>query len=171
MNRFKKIKSQEEYEEAIRMMENMGDQDDFENNHDIIDDFEVLGVLVDVYEKEHFRLNPGHPLEIIKLKMENMGLSQKDLVGLIGSRGVVSEVLNKKRGLSKNMIKQLSHLLNIDQEILNQPYELEENSTQNVKEEITPASFIYLKSEGDSIKEFKNRVMESGMLFNVHAEC
>ena len=63
-------------------------------------------------------------MEIIKLKMEYMGLKQKDLQPYIGSSGIVSELLSKKRGLSKSMIRKLSEFLHLDQNLLNTPYDL-----------------------------------------------
>ena len=121
----KKIKIQEDYDAAIAHLEQIGDRDDFEDNPDLVAEFELISDLVSIYEKKHFQLGPGHPLDIIKLKMDSLGIIQKDLVPLIGSSGVVSEVFNKKRGLSKSMIRNFSALLHIEQDILNTPYELE----------------------------------------------
>lgn len=108
-----------QYNEAVAFLEELGDREDFQENEDLIKHFDLVSALVESYEKDHFELNPGHPIEIIKLKMALLGIQQKDLIPLIGSSGVVSEVLNKKRALSKNMIRQLSQLLKIDQNILN----------------------------------------------------
>ncbi|WP_341842216.1 hypothetical protein [Chitinophaga caseinilytica] len=120
----KLIKTEKEYNEAINALEVIGDKEDFEENENLIAQFELISKLIQLYEEEHAPIVKGHPIDIILLKMEYMGLKQKDLVPLIGSSGVVSEVLNKKRSMSKRMIRAFSELLKIDQEVLNTPYEL-----------------------------------------------
>jgi len=121
---FKLIKSEQEYETAISLLEQIGDNPDFVENEKLINDFEVLEKLIEIYERENFPIENGNPIEIIKLKMAYMDLAQKDLIPYIGSKGVVSEVMNKKRRLSKAMIRNLSEFLNVSQEILNVDYDL-----------------------------------------------
>ncbi len=82
------------------------------------DELEVLALLVEKYEDEHYSLPPSDPIEAIKFRMEQQGLTQKDLEPLIGSSGRVSEVLNRKRGLSLAMIKRLHDGLRIPYECL-----------------------------------------------------
>ncbi len=78
------------------------------------DELDVLATLVDAYEKEHFAIDsPPDPIEAIKFRMEQMGLSRKDLEPFLGSRARVSEVLNKRRGLSLTMIRSLHENLEI----------------------------------------------------------
>lgn len=122
---FKLIKTEQEYEDAISLLEQIGDIPDFENKEKLINDFEVLEKLIEIYERENFPIENGNPIEIIKLKMAYMDLVQKDLIPYMGSKGVVSEVMNKKRRLSKSMIRNLSEFLNISQEILNIDYEID----------------------------------------------
>ena len=132
------IKSEQEYEKAISLLEEIGDNPNFENDEKLLSDFESLEKLIGDYEKINYPINKGNPIEIIKLKMTYMGLVQKDLIDVIGSKGVVSEVMNKKRGLSKNMIRNLSKFLNINQEILNTKYELnEQKNTKKDKKDFT----------------------------------
>jgi len=82
------------------------------------DELAVLATLVDVYEKEQFPIDSPDPVEAIKFRMEQMGLERKDLEPFIGSRARVSEVLNKRRGLSLKMIRTLHDELDIPLEAL-----------------------------------------------------
>ena len=82
------------------------------------DELDVLATLVDVYEKEQFPIDSPDPVEAIKFRMEQMGLERKDLEPFIGSRARVSEVLNKRRGLSLKMIRTLHQELDIPLEAL-----------------------------------------------------
>lgn len=82
------------------------------------DELDVLATLVDVYEKEQFPIDSPDPVEAIKFRMEQMGLERKDLEPFIGSRARVSEVLNKRRGLSLKMIRALHDELDIPLEAL-----------------------------------------------------
>jgi HTH-type transcriptional regulator/antitoxin HigA len=168
--KIKRITTEKEYNEAVAYLEELGDREDFQENKDLIEQFDLVSALVESYEKDHFKLNPGHPIEIIKLKMTLLDIQQKDLVPIIGSSGVVSEVLNKKRALSKSMIREFSQLLNIDQNILNTEYELE--NLQNKKEKERPEyQFLYIELMASRIQPFKKQIIERGMLFNISAEC
>ncbi len=82
------------------------------------DEMEVLVTLIEAYEKKHFPIGPADPVEAIKFRMEQQGLTQKDLEPFIGSSGRVSEVLNRKRRLSIPMIKRLHDGLHIPYESL-----------------------------------------------------
>lgn len=77
------------------------------------DELDVLATLVDAYEKEHFSIDSPDPIEAIKFRMEQTGMSRKDLEPFLGSRARVSEVLNKRRGLSLTMIRSLHENLEI----------------------------------------------------------
>lgn len=87
------------------------------------DRLEILTTLVEAYEERHFPLPPPDPIEAIIYFMESRGLSRRDLESYLGSRARVSEVLNRKRPLSLEMIRRLSTGLKIPAEILIQPYE------------------------------------------------
>ena len=76
---------------------------------------------MDAYENEHYPMDPPDPIDAIKFRMEQQGLSRKDLEGLLGSRTRVAEVLNRRRGLSINMIRRLHEKLGISVEILVRP--------------------------------------------------
>ncbi len=82
------------------------------------DEMEILVTLIEAYEHKHFRINPADPVEAIKFRMEQQGLTQKDLEPFIGSSGRVSEVLNHKRRLSLQMVKRLHDGLHIPYESL-----------------------------------------------------
>lgn len=86
------------------------------------DKLDVLATLIEAYEEKHHPILPPEPVEAIIHQMESQGLSRKDLIPLIGSRARVSEILNKKRALSINMIRKLQKGLGISAEILIKPY-------------------------------------------------
>ena len=79
---------------------------------------EILVTLIEAYENKHSPISAADPIEAIKFRMEQQGLTQKDLEPFIGSSGRVSEVLNHKRGLSLSMVKRLHEGLNIPYESL-----------------------------------------------------
>src|SRR5258706_3787776 len=85
------------------------------------DRLDVLATLIDAYEAEHYPMEPPDPVDAIKFRMEQQGLSRKDLEPLIGTRTRVAEVLNRKRSLSIGMIRRLHARLGIPAEILIRP--------------------------------------------------
>jgi HTH-type transcriptional regulator / antitoxin HigA len=82
------------------------------------DRLDVLATLIDAYEAQHYPMDPPDPIEAIKFRMEQQGLTRKDLEPLIGTRTRVAEVLNRKRGLSIEMIRRLHRELGISAEVL-----------------------------------------------------
>jgi HTH-type transcriptional regulator/antitoxin HigA len=86
------------------------------------DELEVLGILIDQYEQEHFPIDFPDPIEAIKLRMEQLGYNQTDLANIFGLKSRAIEVLNKKRKLSLDMIRQLHEHLKIPTEVLIQAY-------------------------------------------------
>ncbi len=82
------------------------------------DEMEILVALIEAYENKYFSMGVADPVEAIKFRMEQQGLTQKDLVPFIGSSGRVSEVLNHKRSLSLKMVKRLHDGLRIPYESL-----------------------------------------------------
>lgn len=82
------------------------------------DEMEVLVTLIEVYENKHYPIDAADPIEAIKFRMEQQGLTQKDLEPYIGSSGRVSEVLNRKRRLSLQMVRRLHDGLKIPYESL-----------------------------------------------------
>ena len=86
---------------------------------------ELLVTLIEKYEKEKYPISLPHPIEAIKETLERKGLKDKDLIPAIGSKTIVSLVLNKKRPLTIEMVRNLSSYLNLPVEVLVQPYELD----------------------------------------------
>jgi HTH-type transcriptional regulator/antitoxin HigA len=85
------------------------------------DRLDILATLIDAYEAEHHPMDPPDPIEAIKFRMEQQGLSRKDLEPLIGTRTRVAEILNGKRGLSISMIRRLHDRFGISAEVLIRP--------------------------------------------------
>ena len=109
------IKTESDYEEALaRIAELMGAK----LNSPEGDELDVLSTLVDVYESRHFPIEPADPVDAILFRMEQEGLDRKDLEPYLGSRQRVSEILNRRRGLSVDMIRRLHEGLKIPLENL-----------------------------------------------------
>src|SRR5262249_54168556 len=85
------------------------------------DRLDVLATLIDAYEAEHYPMDPPDPIEAIKFRMEQQGLTRRDLEEIIGRRTRIAEVLNRKRGLSITMIRRLHERLGISAEVLIRP--------------------------------------------------
>jgi HTH-type transcriptional regulator/antitoxin HigA len=85
------------------------------------DRLDVLATLIDAYEDEHHPIDPPDPIEAIKFRMEQQGLTRKDLEAIIGTRTRVAEILNRRRGLSIAMIRRLHEKLGISAEVLIRP--------------------------------------------------
>ena len=115
----KPIKTEQDYQEAIKRLEDIFDA---APNTAEGDELEVLGVLVDNFEKTHFLIDLPDPIEAIKFRMEQMDYSNQDLAQIIGLKSRVSEILNKKRKLSINMIRKLHDALQIPTDVLVQKY-------------------------------------------------
>ncbi len=109
------IKNDRDYRSALLRIESLMDA---KRNTPAMDELEILSVLVEKYEDEHFPIQSPDPVEAIKFRMEQMGLSQVDLAAIMGSRSRASEVLNGKRGLTIKMIRVLHDRLHIPAEVL-----------------------------------------------------
>lgn len=117
----KPIKSTTDHENALARIESLWDA---KENTPESDELEVLCILVEHFESEHYSTEKPHPIEAIKFRMEQDQLTQNDLIPFIGHKSKVSEVLNKKRKLNLNMIRELHSALNIPLEILVSDYDL-----------------------------------------------
>jgi HTH-type transcriptional regulator/antitoxin HigA len=82
---------------------------------------DVLATLIDAYEARHYPMDPPDPIEAIQFRMEQLGLTRKDLEPLIGTRARVAEVMNRKRSLSIDMIRRLHQHLGISADVLIRP--------------------------------------------------
>jgi len=88
------------------------------------DEAEILSLLIENYENQHYPIEAPDPIEAIKIRMEEMNLKQKDLVGVIGGKSRVSENLHKKKKLTVDMIRELAEMLNLSASILVNNYDL-----------------------------------------------
>ena len=86
------------------------------------DELEVLGILIENYEQKHYPIDFPDPIEAIKFRMDQLGYSQSDLAKVVGLKSRASEILNKKRKLTLEMIRQLHLRLNIPTNVLIQEY-------------------------------------------------
>ena len=82
----------------------------------------MLGLLIDDYEKRHYPIEAPDPIEAIKIRMEEMHLKQIDLVDEIGGKSMVSEILNRKRKLTLDMIRNLNKRLNLSSDLIISDY-------------------------------------------------
>jgi HTH-type transcriptional regulator/antitoxin HigA len=115
----KPIKTEKDYNQALERLETIFDA---KLGSAEGDELEVLGILIDQYENEHFPIGLPDPIEAIKFRMEQMGYNQNDLANIIGLKSRASEILNRKRKLSLEMIRQLHERLNIPTDVLIQTY-------------------------------------------------
>ena len=117
----KVITSEKEYQAALKRLSEIFDAvpDSPEGM-----EAELLVTLIEKYESEHYPISFPDPIESIKDMMENKGLKDKDLIPAIGSKSVVSHILNRRIALTIDMIRKLSDLLNIPVAVLIQPYSL-----------------------------------------------
>lgn len=115
----KAIKTEKDYDEAMERLETLFDA---KKGTPEGDELEVMGILIDQYEKEHFPIGLPDPIEAIKFRMEQLGYNQTDLADIVGLKSRASEILNRKRKLSLEMIRQLHDRLNIPTDVLIQVY-------------------------------------------------
>jgi HTH-type transcriptional regulator / antitoxin HigA len=115
----KPIKTDNDYNQALERLEMIFDA---KNGTSEGDELEVLGILIDQYENEHFLIGLPDPIEAIKYRMEQMGYNQNDLANIIGLKSLASEILNRKRKLSLEMIRKLHEALHIPTDVLIQTY-------------------------------------------------
>ncbi|HEX7406014.1 MAG TPA: helix-turn-helix domain-containing protein [Candidatus Binatia bacterium] len=118
MKNLKPIKTRADYETAVAEMKRVWGAKSGTPDGDRLD---ILATLVDTYEAQHFPMDPPDPIEAIKFRMEQQGLTRKDLEDILGTRTRVAEVLNRRRGLSINMIRRLHEKLGISAEVLIRP--------------------------------------------------
>jgi HTH-type transcriptional regulator/antitoxin HigA len=118
MKVLKPIRTEADYNAALAEIERLWGAKSGTPEGDRLD---ILATLVDAYENEHHPIDPPDPIEAIKFRMEQQGLTRKDLEGILGTRTRVAEVLNRRRGLSINMIRRLHEKLGIPAEVLIRP--------------------------------------------------
>ncbi|HCA83060.1 MAG TPA: transcriptional regulator [Flavobacteriales bacterium] len=116
---FKILKTKKDYENALKRLEKVFDAKPGSKESN---ELELLAMLIERYEKEHFPIDAPDPVEAIKFRMEQLGMKQKDLDKIIGGKNRVSEILNRKRKLSLEMIRNIHASLDIPLESLIQAY-------------------------------------------------
>jgi HTH-type transcriptional regulator/antitoxin HigA len=109
------IRTKRDYEAALKEVERLWGAKTGTRDGDRLD---VLATLIDAYEAEHYPMDPPDPIEAIKFRMEQQGLTQRDLGEIIGTRTRIAEVMNRKRGLSIAMIRRLYERLRISADVL-----------------------------------------------------
>lgn len=113
------IRTDKDYQKALKRLEIIFDS---KRGTKEGDELEILAILIDNYENENFPIGMPDPISAIKFRMEQMGLKQKDLVEMVGFKSRVSEIMNKKRKLTLDMIRKLNANLHIPTEVLIQDY-------------------------------------------------
>src|ERR1700687_1076482 len=112
------IRTKRDHEAALKEVERLWGAKAGTRDGDRLD---VLATLIDAYEAKQYPMDPPDPIEAIKFRMEQQGLTRRNLEGIIGTRTRVAEVLNRRRGLSINMIRRLHDKLGISAEVLIRP--------------------------------------------------
>ncbi len=117
----KPIKSETDYTQALKRLETIFSAEIGTTESDEAD---VLGLLIDDYEKKHYPIEAPDPIDAIKIRMEELQLKQIDLVYEMGGKSHVSEILNRKRKLTVDMIRKLTARLSLSPELLISEYQL-----------------------------------------------
>lgn len=115
----KVIKTEEEYQNALRELDKIFDAKPGTPEGDR---FELLSVLIDLYEQHHFPIETPDPIEAIKFRMDQMGFTVSDLGEVLGYKSRASEILNRKRKLTLSMMRRLREKWGIPAEVLMQAY-------------------------------------------------
>jgi HTH-type transcriptional regulator / antitoxin HigA len=108
------IKNERDYKKAVRRIESIWDS----KSRSLQNELDVLSTLVNLYEETHHNILPPDPVEAIKFRMEQKGLSKSDISPLLGGNNRVSEILSRKRHLTVEMIRNLNRELKIPAESL-----------------------------------------------------
>ncbi len=115
----KVIKTEKDCQKALKRLEVIFDAKKGSKDGD---ELELLSLLIDNYEKEKYPIDLPDPIEAIKFRMEQLGYKQKDLAEAMGLKSRVSEILNRKRKLTLDMIRKLHAVLGIPTEVLVKEY-------------------------------------------------
>ena len=115
----KPIKSKKDYQSALTRLDQIFDAKPGTKDGD---ELEILGILIEKYEQDRYPFDFSDPIEAIKFRMEQLGYKQKDLAEAIGLKSRVSEILNRKRKLTLDMIRKLHEVLGIPAEVLVKEY-------------------------------------------------
>lgn len=120
--KLKPIKSKKDYRDALDRLDVIFDASvDTEKG----DEAEILSLLIENYENEHYPIEAPDPIEAIKIRIEELNMRQRDLVRIIGGKSRVSEILNRKKKLTVEMIRELEQILQISASVLVNNYQLD----------------------------------------------
>ncbi|GAB4243629.1 MAG: hypothetical protein Tsb0034_21520 [Ekhidna sp.] len=142
--KYKVIKSRKQYDEYCQLLEQLASQDAI--TPEVEEEMELLTVLIEKYDQENNTFDEVDPIQLLSSLMEDHNLKAKDLVAILGvSKGLVSDILNYKKGLSKEVIRKLAEHFSMNQEAFNRPYKLKVDSklrnasVMNTKKELEAA--------------------------------
>ena len=115
------IKTDEDYQSALNRLDEIFDArtDSAES-----DEADILALLIEEYENKYYPIEAPDPIEAIKVRMEEMQLKQKDIAEVLGGKNRASEILNRKRKLTVDMIRNLAVRLNLSASLLVKDYNL-----------------------------------------------
>lgn len=117
------IKSGQQYNKYCKVLEELLGRSD--NKQSSRDEIELLTLIIEKWDSEHSSINLVDPVQLLHSLMHESNLKAKDMVGILGvSKGLVSDILNYKKGLSKDIIRILSEYFKVSQEAFNRPYKL-----------------------------------------------
>lgn len=127
--KYKVIKTEGQYKEYCNVLEELVSQENL--SQELQDEAELITYLIEKWDEEHSTFYDADPVQLLATLMMERGLKSKDLVEILGvSKGLVSDILHYKKGLSKEIIRSLSKVFKVSQEAFNRPYKLKvpENS-------------------------------------------
>lgn len=128
--KLKPIRTEKDYRAALKRMDVIFDAP---LNTKEGDEAEILSLLIENFENEHYPIEAPDPIEAIKIRMEELNIKQKDLVGIIGGKSRVSEILNRKKKLTVDMIRELEHRLQIPASVLVSSYPLQNSVEKQLR--------------------------------------
>ena len=126
------IKSRDQYFNYCKALEEMLENENKGNDHR--DEVELITLLIEKWDSEHSTFNDVDPVQLLHFLMKEHDLKAKDLVGILGvSKGLVSDILNYKKGISKDIIRILAGYFKVSQEAFNRPYKLKNPVNSNMR--------------------------------------
>ena len=132
--KYKLIKTERQYNIYCRELESL--LENGKKNKGIIEEIELLGLLIEKWDSEHNTFEKLDPVELLKSLMAINGLKARDLVEELGiSKGLVSDIINYKKGLSKDTIRKLALYFKVSQEAFNRPYKIISPLNSHLKNE------------------------------------
>jgi len=134
--KFKIIKNEKQYNKYCDLLEELVKKQINSDSQSLQDEIELLTLLIELWDKEHNTFNTYDPIELLKSFMTDHGLKAKSLVNILQlSKGHISDILNYKKGLSKETIRKLSDHFKVYQEAFNRPYPLISEVNRKFKHE------------------------------------